>query len=107
MNDVPKVVEHLKRLAQNYRDTHLALETRCKEMTSAAVFLAELKQREATLSNRFRLVQQQLLASLEKEELEKMLELSEIFDEIRVINHFALQAVAEANKPADEQVEGA
>jgi hypothetical protein len=107
MNDVPKVVEHLKRLAQNYRDTHLAFETRCKEMTSAAVFLAELKQREATLLNRFRLLQQQLLASLEEDELEKMLELSEIFDEIRVINHFALQAVTEANKPGDEQVERA
>lgn len=106
MNDIPKVVEHLKRLAQHYSDTHLALETRWGERTSAAEFLAELNQREAALSNRFRLVQQQLLASLQEAELEKMLELSKIFDEIRVINQFVQKTIAEVNKQADRQVEG-
>jgi hypothetical protein len=36
-------------------------------------------------------VQKHLLASLEDEELEKAIELSRIFDEIRVINEFLIQ----------------
>ena len=93
MNDVPTLVEHLKNLAQGYRDTHLALETQYQKMESPEAFLVQLKHREAALLSRFRLVQKNLLASLEEEELEKAIELSKIFDEIRVINEFAIQTL--------------
>lgn len=93
MNDVPTLVEHLKNLAQGYRDTHLALQAQYRKMESPEEFLAELKHREAALLSRFRLVQKNLLASLEEEELEKAIELSRIFDEIRVINEFAIQTL--------------
>ncbi|MEJ2365956.1 MAG: hypothetical protein P8017_15025 [Deltaproteobacteria bacterium] len=93
MNDVPTLVEHLKNLAQGYHDTHLALETQYRKMESPEAFLVQLKHREAALLSRFRLVQKNLLASLEEEELEKAIELSKIFDEIRVINEFAIQTL--------------
>lgn len=105
MNDVPTFVEHLKKLAQDYRDTHLALQTRYREKKSSEDFFAELKQQEGILLNRFRLVQQELLSSLKEEELEKMLEVSSIFDEIRIINEFAIQTLAEASESPDNQVE--
>jgi hypothetical protein len=38
-------------------------------------------------------VQKHLLASLEDDELEKAIELSRIFDEIRVINEFVIQTL--------------
>ena len=104
MNEVPTVSEHLKKLAQDYRDTHLALHTQYQVMTSVEHFLAELKQREAVLMNRFRLLQHQLLATLREEELEKTLELSRVFDEIRIINQFTIQTLTEVNEPEDNQV---
>ncbi len=104
MNEVPTVSEHLKKLAQDYRDTHLALQTRYRVMTSVVDFLAELKQREAVLMNRFRLLQHQLLATLREEELEKTLELSRVFDEIRIINQFTIQTLTDASEPEDNQV---
>lgn len=105
MNEVQTVAEHLKRLAQNYRETHLTLQTRYREMTSAEDFLAELRQREAALINRFRLVQQNLLTTLAEEELEKVLELSRVFDEMRIINQFAFQALAEADQSDNNHLE--
>lgn len=103
MNDVPALVEHLKNLAQGYRDTHLALETQYQKMESPEAFLVQLKHREAALLSRFRLVQKNLLASLEEEELEKAIELSKIFDEIRVINEFAIQTLV--GKEGDTEVD--
>lgn len=103
MNDVPTLVEHLKNLAQGYRDTHLALETQYQKMESPEAFLVQLKHREAALLSRFRLVQKNLLASLEEEELKKAIELSKIFDEIRVINEFAIQTLV--GKEGDTEVD--
>ncbi|MGD8253425.1 MAG: hypothetical protein PVJ11_00465 [Syntrophobacterales bacterium] len=91
MNEIPTVVEHLKTLAQGYHDAQLALQAQYRETESPEQFFVELKHREAALLSRFRLVQKHLLASLEDEELEKAIELSRIFDEIRVINEFLIQ----------------
>ena len=98
MNDVPTVVEHLKNLAQGYHDAHLALQAQYSEIESPEEFFVELKHREAALLSRFRLVQKHLLASLEDEELEKAIELSRIFDEIRVINEFLIQTLVGKNE---------
>jgi len=105
MNEVPAVAEHLKKLAQDYHNTHSDLQTRYREMTSAEAFLAELVMRETALMKRFRLLQQQLLAALEAEELEKTLELSRVFDEIRIINQFTIQALTEANETEDDPLQ--
>lgn len=93
MNDVPAFVEHLKKLAQDYHDTHHSLETRYREMESAEKFLVELRQQESELLNRFRMVQNQLLASLDEEILEEAVELCRIFDQVRIINQFVIQAL--------------
>jgi len=98
MNDISPVVEHLKKLAQDYHDAHSALQTRCQDAQSEDEFLVELKQREAALVSRFRVVQKQLFISLEEEALEKALELSRIFDEIRIINEFTLQTLTKTGK---------
>ena len=66
-------------------------------MKSAEEFLVEMRKQEAALLNRFRLVQQKLLSSLDQEELEKAVELCRIFNQIRVINQFAVQALGEMN----------
>jgi hypothetical protein len=105
MNEVPALVEHLKNLAQGYHDTHLALQAQYRKMESPEEFLVELKHREATLLSRFRLVQKHLLASLEDDELEKAIELSRIFDEIRVINEFVIQTLVGKDSETSE-VEG-
>jgi hypothetical protein len=93
MNEVPTLVEHLKYLAQGYHEAHQALQAQYREMESPHEFFVELKHREAALLSRFREVQKHLLASLEDDELEKAIELSKIFDEIRVINEFAIQTL--------------
>jgi hypothetical protein len=98
MNDLPPFAEHLKALAQDYRETYLALEARYREMPSPEEFLFELKQREASLIDRFRLVQKELFSEIGGEELDKLLELSRIFDQIRIINQFIIQTVVEADK---------
>jgi hypothetical protein len=105
MNDLPPFAEHLKTLAQDYRETYLALEARYQEMPSPEEFLLELKQREASLIDRFRLVQKVLFSEIGEGELDKLLELSRIFDEIRVINQFIIQTVVEADKSTAAQVE--
>jgi len=102
MNDLPPVAEHLKKLAQEYHDTHQALQARRQDAQSKDEFLAELKQREAALIGRFRVVQKQLFDSLEEEALEKALELSRIFDQIRIINEFALQTWAEIGRDKEK-----
>jgi hypothetical protein len=102
MKKLPPFAEHLKTLAQDYRETYLALEARCQEMVSPEEFLHELKQREASLIDRFRLVQKELFSVVKAGELEKLLELSRIFDEIRVINQFIIQTVVEADKFASD-----
>ena len=98
MNDISPFAEHLKTLAQDYREIYLTLEARYREMVSPEEFLLELKQREASLIDRFRLVQKELLSLVKAGELDKLLELSKIFDEIRVINQFIIQTVVEADK---------
>jgi hypothetical protein len=98
MNNIPPFAEHLKALAQDYRDTYLALEERYREMPSPEEFLFELKQREASLIDRFRLVQKKLFSEIGGEELDKLLELSRIFDQVRIINQFIIQTVVEADK---------
>lgn len=105
MNDLPPFAEHLKTLAQDYRETYLALEARYQEMPPPEEFLRELKQREASLIDRFRLVQKELFSVLKAGELDKLLELSRIFDEIRVINQFIIQTVIEADKFSPDQGE--
>lgn len=105
MNDLPPFAEHLKTLAHNYRETYLALESRYQEMRLPEEFLLELKQREAVLIDRFRLVQKELFSVIRAGELDKLLELSRIFDEIRVINQFIIQTVVEADKFATDHGE--
>ena len=100
MSEVPPTVEHLKKLAQDYRDIHQSLQEKYVEMTSVNAFLAELKQREAGLLERFRLIQHKLFTAVEDEELEMLLDLSKIFDEIRVINQFVIQALVESEGQA-------
>jgi hypothetical protein len=102
MNDHPPFAEHLKTLAQDYRETYLLLERRFQEMASPEEFLLELKQQEATLIDRFRLVQKNMISSLEGEALENLLELSRIFDRIRVINQFTIQTVVEKDKSVSD-----
>jgi hypothetical protein len=96
-----EVAEHLKKLARDYRDTRSALQARYRETTSAEDFLAELRQREAAATNRFRLLQQHLLTALNEEELEKILELSRAFDEIRIINQFTILALTQTSKESE------
>ena len=105
MNDLPPFAEHLKTLAHKYRETYLALESRYQEMLLPEEFLLELKQREAVLIDRFRLVQKELFSVIRAGELDKLLELSRIFDEIRVINQFIIQTVVEADKFATDHGE--
>jgi hypothetical protein len=98
MSDLPPFAEHLKKLARNYRETYLTLESRYQEIQSPEEFLFELKQREAALIDRFRLVQKEWFSVIKERELDKLLELSSIFDEVRVINQFIIQTVVEADK---------
>ena len=106
MSEVPAGVEHLKKLAQEYRHMHQSLQEKYLKMASIKSFLAELKQREAALMDRFRLLQHKLLSVVTDEELEMLLDLSRIFDEIRVINQFAIQALVEANEAPEGQRQG-
>ena len=107
MNDLPPFAEHLKALAQDYREIYLALEARYREMSSPEEFLLELKQREASLIDRFRLVQKELFSVIKGGEVDKLLELSRIFDQIRVINQFIIQTVVEADKVDPDREEEA
>jgi hypothetical protein len=107
MNDIPQFAKHLKTLAHQYRQTYLALEASYEQMQSPEEFLLELKQREAALIDRFRLLQKEFFSVINEGELDKLLELSRIFDEIRVINQFIIQTVVEADNvstdPGEEE----
>ena len=105
MNDLPPFAEHLKTLARKYRETYLTLESRYQEMQSPDEFLFELRQRESALIDRFRLLQKEWFSVIKERELDKLLELSSIFDEIRVINQFIIQTVVEADKFATDHGE--
>jgi hypothetical protein len=89
------IQDHLKALAKEYRDHHLVLQKRYQETSSADDFVAELRRRESALVDRFRLVQINLLGLLQGEHLNLMLDLSRIFDEMRVVNSFAVQVLSE------------
>jgi hypothetical protein len=95
MNEPSPIQDHLRTLAEEYRNHHLALQKRYQETTAADDFVAELRRRESALVDRFRLVQIKLLGSLRGEHLNLMLDISRIFDEIRVVNSFAVQALTE------------
>jgi hypothetical protein len=100
MSEVPPIQDHLRKLAEDYRTHHVGLQERYREMASAAEFIAELRQRESALVDRFRLVQLKLLSSLQGDQLNFMLDLSRIFDEIRVVHTFALQVSTETREAA-------
>jgi hypothetical protein len=57
MSEATPVQDHLKRLAEDYRRHHVALQKRYQDAASVEEFLAELRQRDSVLVDRFRLVQ--------------------------------------------------
>jgi len=100
MSDASPVQEHLRKLAEDYRTHHAALQERYQQAASAEEFIAELRRRESALVDRFRLVQLRLLGSLQGDHLSLMLDLSRVFDEMRVVHTFALQVLTETREPA-------
>jgi hypothetical protein len=100
VSEATPVQDHLRRLAEDYRNHHVALQKRYQEAASVEEFLAELRQRDSVLVDRFRLVQLKLLGLLQADSLSLMLDLSRIFDEMRVVQTFALQVLAETREPA-------
>jgi hypothetical protein len=99
MNKPSPIQDHLKALAEEYRNHHLALQKHYQEITATDDFIAELRRRESALVDRFRLLQIKLLGSLQGEHLNLMLDLSRVFDEMRVINSFAVQVLTETRGP--------
>lgn len=95
MSETSPIQDDLRKLAEDYRKHHVALQKRYQEMTSAEDFIAELRRRDSALLDRFRLVQLKLLGSLQGEHLNLMLDLSRIFDEMRVVHTFVLQVFTE------------
>ena len=95
MSETSPIQDHLKKLAEDYRNHHVALQKRYQEAASAEEFIAELRRRDSTLVDRFRSVQLKLIGSLQGDHLNLMLNLSRIFDEIRVVHTFALQVSTE------------
>jgi hypothetical protein len=100
MSDALPVQEHLRKLAEDYRNHHAALQERYQQAASAEEFTAELRRRESALVDRFRLVQLRLLGSLQGDHLSLMLDLSRIFDEMRVVHTFALHVLTETRESA-------
>jgi hypothetical protein len=100
MSEVSPVQDHLRKLAEDYRNHHVALQKRYQEVASVGEFIAELRRRESALVDRFRLVQLKLLGSLQGDHLTLMLDLSRIFDEMRVVHTFALQVLTETKDSA-------
>ena len=100
MSEPSPLQDHLRKLAEDYRNHHAALQQRYQEAASAEEFIAELRRRESALVDRFRLVQLRLLGSLQGDHLSLMLDLSRIFDEMRVVHTFALQALTETRESA-------
>jgi hypothetical protein len=106
MNEPSTIQDHLRALAEEYRNHHLALQKRYQETTASDDFVAELRRRESGLVDRFRLLQLKLLGSLQGEHLNLMLDLSRIFDEMRVINSFAVQVLTETRGPWSSAAQG-
>jgi hypothetical protein len=100
MSEVSPIQDHLRKLAEDYRNHHVGLQKRYQKMASAEEFIAELRGREAALVDRFRLAQLKLLNSLQGDHLNLMLDLSRIFDEMRVVHTFALQVSMETKAAA-------
>jgi hypothetical protein len=100
MSEVSPIQDHLRKLAEDYRNHHVALQKRYQEMASAEEFIAELRRRDSALVDRFRLVQLRLLGLLQGDQLSLMLDLSRIFDEMRVVHAFALQVLTETQESA-------
>jgi hypothetical protein len=98
MSEATPIQDHLRRLAEDYRNHHVALQKRYQEAASVEEFIAELRKRESVLVDRFRLVQLKLLGLLQEDHLTLMLDLSQIFDEMRVVHTFALQALTETKE---------
>jgi hypothetical protein len=100
MSETSPIQDHLRSLAEEYRSHHVSLQERYQEAASAEEFIADLRRRDSALVDRFRLVQLRLLASLQGDHLSLMLDLSRIFDEMRVVHTFALQVLTETKESA-------
>jgi hypothetical protein len=100
MSEAPPIQDHLRRLAEDYRNHHTALQQRYQEAGSVEELIAELRRRDSALVDRFRLVQIRLLNSLQGDQLNLMLDLSRIFDEMRVVHTFAVQVLTETKESA-------
>jgi len=100
MSETSPIQDHLRSLAEEYRSHHVSLQKRYQEVASAEEFIAEMRRRNSVLVDRFRLVQLRLLASLQGDHLSLMLDLSRIFDEMRVVHTFALQVLTETKESA-------
>jgi len=100
MSEASPIQDHLRRLAEDYRNHHVGLQKRYQEMASAEEFIAELRRRDSALVDRFRLVQLKLLGLLQENQLSLMLDLSRIFDEMRVVHTFAVQVLTETKDSA-------
>jgi hypothetical protein len=100
MSEVSPIQDHLRKLAEDYRNHHVALQKSYQEAASVEEFIAELRRRDSALVDRFRLVQLKLLGLLQGDHLTLLLDLSRIFDEMRVVHTFALQVLTETKEPA-------
>jgi hypothetical protein len=100
MSETSPIQDHLKSLAEEYRSHHVSLQKRYQEAASTEEFIAELRRRDSALVDRFRLVQIRLIASLQGDHLSLMLDLSRVFDEMRVVHTFALQVLTETKESA-------
>jgi hypothetical protein len=100
MSEASPIQDQLRKLAEDYRNHHAALQQHYQEAVSVEEFIAELRRRESALVDRFRLVQIKLLGLLKGDDLSLMLDLSRIFDEMRVVHTFALQVLTETKESA-------
>ena len=100
MSEASPIQDNLRKLAEDYRNHHAALQQRYQEAASAEEFIAELRRRDSALVDRFRLVQLKLLGLLQENQLSLMLDLSRIFDEMRVVHTFAVQVLTETKESA-------
>jgi len=105
MSEASPIQDHLRKLAEDYRNHHAALQKRYQEAPSLEEFIAELRRRDSALVDRFRLVQRKLLGSLQGDHLSLLLDLSRIFDEMRVVHTFAVQVLTESQESAPSPAE--
>lgn len=98
MSEASPIQDHLRKLAEDYRNHHAALQKRYQEAASVEEFIAELRRRDSALVDRFRLLQLKLLGLLQGDHLSLLLDLSRIFDEMRVVHTFAVQVLTETQE---------